>query len=72
MEHYWITNNGQDPLYEQEFDERLNITEHDVKRAISKLTLRATVSITAKLKRKLNQSRQRIKSRSISVLAEGK
>lgn len=64
MDHWWITSNGGEPLIQDEFDEeRLNITDLDVKSAITRLTFRATVKLTFKLKHHLNLSRQRIKSR---------
>ena len=46
--------NGEEPLIEQEFQENFFISENEVSKALTKVTLRATVRVFAKLKQKLN------------------
>jgi [calcium/calmodulin-dependent protein kinase] kinase len=49
MYHPFITNNGEFSFLDQDCEE-ISISEKEISAAISKLTLRATVTITAKLK----------------------
>ena len=48
MEHEWTTNNGEKLMHEQEFEQgRVMISDDELRHAITKLTLRSTVTLTA-------------------------
>ena len=58
-----MTKNGEEPLAQEFADERFNVTDMDVRSAITSMTFRGTARLTAKLKTNLKKSRQRIMSR---------
>ncbi len=59
MIHPWITNNGAEPLA-NDFIGTLKVNEQDMKQAITKLSLGATISLILGVKRVARRARRRL------------
>ena len=61
--HPWVTDNGVNQLenYLEEAD--FELSDKEIKNAITKITFRATIMLTYKLKKSLNRTRSKIMQR---------
>ena len=61
--HPWVTDNGVNPLENYMEEEGFELSEKEIHNAITKISFRATVMLTYKLKQSLNRTRSRILQR---------
>eukprot|EP01017_Pseudomicrothorax_dubius_P023047 TRINITY_DN24764_c0_g1_i2.p1 TRINITY_DN24764_c0_g1~~TRINITY_DN24764_c0_g1_i2.p1 ORF type:complete len:165 (-),score=22.15 TRINITY_DN24764_c0_g1_i2:46-540(-) len=59
MSHPWVTNNGKEPLENNFAGQKFEITEADIKNAVSVVKFRATITLVSKMQKKLKHVRQR-------------
>ncbi len=64
MAHPWVTKNGKHPLENEEFVGTFEVTQEDINKAITPIiSLRATINIMVKFKRKAKIAKRAIKKK---------
>lgn len=66
--HPWVTDNGQNPLENYLIEDVFEVSDKEIKNAMTKISFRASIMLTYRLKKNLDRTRSRIMQRKARLL----